>query len=384
MKRFLLICQSQDGSYVNLVNEALQQNMCALTVFTGKTADIVDGVAVVSAPKYDSTSFISRFKTWSAYVRAAKRYLKTHLDEFDGVMFTSNPPINQGLVRYVQRKRKKCVYLVWDIYPDVIAKSFGKKAAPVTALWRRRNHRIYRRCDAVLTIGEVLKENLLCSYPDVDIRVIPYHTDTAFIHPIPAKENQFTAQYPTISNKKVFMYSGKMGFGHGFDEMLTVAEELKDCDDILFLFVGHGAAYQSIEQRIADRGLTNTMILPYQPLEMLPHSLGCADVSFITIKEQTDGLFLPSKVYDAMASGSAIICISGGQNDVARLMEQGIGESVRTGDAEALKAAVLKLAEDETYLRACQKTARELAVKDYDIHSVTDQYTTLFREVLEA
>lgn len=384
MKRFLLICQSQDGSYVNLVNEALQQNMCALTVFTGKTADIVEGVEVVSAPKYDSTSFVSRFKTWFAYVRAAKRYLKAHLDEFDGVMFTSNPPINQGLVRYVQRKHKKCIYLVWDIYPDVIEKSFGKKAAPVTALWRRRNHRIYRRCDAVLTIGDVLKENLLRSYPDVAIRVIPYHTDTAFIHPIPAKENQFTAQYPTISNKKVFMYSGKMGFGHGFDEMLTVAEELKDREDILFLFVGHGAAYQSIEQRIADRGLTNTMILPYQPLEMLPHSLGCADVSFITIKEQTDGLFLPSKVYDAMASGSAIICISGGQNDVARLMEQGIGESVQAGDAEALKAAVLKLAEDEAYLRSCQEKARELAVRDYDIHSVTDQYTTLFREVLEA
>ena len=298
-------------------------------------------------------------------------------------MFTSNPPINQGLVRYVQRHGKPCVYLVWDIYPDVIERSFGKKAAPITALWRRRNRRMYAKCASVLTIGEVLKQRIEANYPGLSVRVIPYHTDTAFIRPIPTEENEFIAQNPILRDKKVFMYSGKMGFGHGFDEMLTVAEELKQREDIVFLFVGHGAAYADIEQRIADRGLTNALILPYQPLSMLPHSLGCADVSFITIKEQTDGLFLPSKVYDAMASGSAIVCISGGNNDVAHMMSDcGIGISVKTGSADELRAAVLKLADDEAYLRECQKNARELAVAEYDIARVTEQYAALFLEIL--
>ena len=131
-------------------------------------------------------------------MRAAKRYLKAQLDEFDGVMFTSNPPVNQGIVRYVQSKGKPCLYLVWDVYPDFVEKSFGSKMRPVTVFWRRGNRRIYRRCDAVLTIGEVLKETLLRSYPDVDIRVIPYHTDTAFIRPIPVEKNEFLRQYPTV------------------------------------------------------------------------------------------------------------------------------------------------------------------------------------------
>lgn len=384
MKRCLLICQSQDGSYVNLMGDALHAVGFDLTVYTGKQVGIRNGITVVEAPKYDSTSFVGRFKTWYAYVKAAKRYLKANLGRFDVVMFTSNPPINQGLVRYVQRHGKPCVYLVWDIYPDVIEKSFGKKAAPITAWWRRRNRRMYAKCAAVLTIGDVLKDRIEASYPGLSVRVIPYHTDTNFICPIPTEENEFIAQNPTLRGKKVFMYSGKMGFGHGFDEMLTVAEELKEREDIAFLFVGHGAAYVNIEQRITERGLTNALILPYQPLEMLPHSLGCADVSFITIKEQTDGLFLPSKVYDAMASGSAIICISGGNNDVARMMsDRGIGISVKAGRAEELKAAVLKLADDEACLRECQKNARELAVAEYDVARVTEQYAALFCEVLE-
>ncbi len=384
MKRYLLVCQSQDGSYVNLIYEAVKHGGGQLTVLSGELSDIDTDVTTVEAPRYNSLSLISRFKTWFAYVRAAKRYLKEHLDEFDAVMFTSNPPINQGLVRYVQRRGKKTVYLVWDIYPDVVEQSFGRKVRPITALWRRRNRGIYTACDAVLTIGEVMKRNVEKSYPGLSVRVIPYHTDTAFIRPIPAEDNEFIRQYPILRDKKVFMYSGKMGLGHGFDEILAVAEELREREDIVFLFVGHGTAYQSIERHMAERGLPNAMILPYQPLELLPHSLGCAAVSFITVKEQTDGLFLPSKVYDAMASGSAIVCISGGNNDVAALMAQGIGESVKAGSVEELKAAVLKLADDDAYLRACQQRARDLAVRDYDVGSVTEQYAALFHDVLEA
>ena len=180
------------------------------------------------------------------------------------------------------------------------------------------------------------------------------------------------------------MYSGKMGLGHGFDEILTVASKLRDRQDILFAFIGHGSAYNYIEEYIKDNSLTNCVILPYQPIDMLPYSLGAADVSFITIKEQTDGLFLPSKIYDAMSSGSAIICISGGNNDVAHMVEQdSVGIQVQSGNAEKLKDAVVRFADDEEFLANCQKKARELAICQYSIDIVGKQYTTLFKEVTE-
>ena len=382
MKNILLICQSQDGSYVNLLNEAVKKNGGNLSVFTGKKSDISDEVEVTDGPVYDSTSFVRRFKTWFAFVISAKKYLKENLEKFDAVMFTSNPPVNQVLVNYVQKKGKKCIYLIWDIYPDCIEKTFGKKVLPITNMWRKINSRMYKTCDAVLTIGEVMKQNILKSYKNLAVSVIPYHADTEFIKPVSKEENPFVKENGLLG-KKVFMYSGKMGFGHGFSEMLAVAQELKNRDDIMFMFIGHGQAFKDIEGFIKEKGLKNAKILPYQPLEMLPYSLGAADVSFITIKEETDGLFLPSKVYDAMASGSAVIAISGQNNDVAQMLgAETLGICVKPGSTEELKNAVLKLADNDEYLSVCQQNARKLAVDKYRIECVINQYAELFGKII--
>ena len=96
-------------------------------------------------------------------------------------------------------------------------------------------------------------------------------------------------------------------------------------------------------------------------------------------------MFLPSKVYDAMASKSAIICISGGHNDVAEMVEkEHIGFQVHTGDVEQLKKTIIRLAEDEVCLKACQENARKLAVGKYAVEKVTAAYAELFKSIMEA
>lgn len=380
--KFLLICQSQDGSFVNIINDAVKNNGGKLTIVTGKVSNIDNDVEIIKSQKYDSVSLKSRLKTWLKFIRDAKRYLKNNIDKYDAVMFTSNPPINQSLVRFVQKKKKKCIYLVWDIYPDTIEKVLGNKSKLVTFFWRKRNHFVYKKCDAVLTIGEQMKKRLLKSYPDVPVFVIPYHADTEFIRPIDKSENIFAKEH-NLNDKKVFMYSGKMGAGHGFSEILDAAELLKDKKDIKFVLIGFGSSFETVKKEVEEKKLSNVLMLPYQPFEMLPYTLGCADVSFVTIKEETDGLFLPSKVYDAMASGSAIICVSGGNNDVAEFTErEGVGVNVKIGDVEGLKKTILQFAEDEVKLAECQKRARNLAVCEHSIDKITNSYAKLFENKL--
>lgn len=379
-----MISQSQDGSYISILAKALAEQMCLLTIFTGKLPEHVDApIETIASVKYDSTSFKGRLQTWHGFVKDAKLYLKEHIDDFEMVMFTSNPPINQSLVRFAQAKAKKCIYLVWDIYPDCIEASFGKKVSLITSAWRKRNAQMYGHCDAVLTIGDVMKGVMEKSYPGLNIQVLPYHTDTQFIRPIPESENSFAKEY-CLLGKKVFMYSGKMGFGHGFEEILAVAEKLKNEAGIAFVFIGFGAAYEKVKEHVEQQKLHNTVVLPYQPLEVLPYSLGCATASFITIKDKNDGLFLPSKVYDAMASGSAILCISSGLNDVSKMVEEkGIGLVVKTGDVDALADAVLQIARNGEKTQQYQQNARRLAVQEYDIQAVTEKNSQMIAALLK-
>lgn len=382
MKKALLISQSQDGSYINILHRSLQKLDCKLTVISGKLpADIDAAVDKVQSVKYDSTSFKARFKTWMGYVRDVSRYIRQHIDEYDDYIFTSNPPINQKLVAYIQKKKKRCIYLIWDIYPNTIETAFGAAAAPIAYLWRKENARIYRRCDRVITIGEVMKEVLRKDYPDLHIQVIPYHTDTKFIHPIAPEDNIFIREHH-LQGKKLLMYSGKMGFGHGFNEILESAEMLKERQDIQFVLIGFGAAFEDVKNHVREHALSNVLVLPYQPLEMLPYSLSSADVAFITVKPNNDGLFLPSKVYDAMASGSAILCISDGSNDVSRLVDKyQLGENVRPGNSANLAEAIIRLVDAPEQLKKCQHNARAVA-EQYDVEHIVAQYTAFFSQVL--
>lgn len=382
MKRILLVSQSQDGSYINILHRSLQKLDCKLTVISGKLpADIDASVDKVQSVKYDSTSFRARFKTWIGYVRDVSQYIRQHIDEYDYYFFTSNPPINQRLVAYIQKRKKRCIYLIWDIYPNTIETAFGAASAPIAYLWRKQNARIYRRCDRVITIGEVMKRILRKDYPNLDIQVIPYHTDTKFIHPITPEDNVFTREYH-LYGKKVLMYSGKMGFGHGFNEILEATEMLKARQDIQFVLIGFGAAFEDVKNHVREHALSNVLVLPYQPLEMLPYSLSSADIAFITIKPNHDGLFLPSKVYDAMASGSAILCISDGSNDVSRMVDEyQLGENVRPGNAADLAQAITRLVDAPEQLNECQRNARNVA-EQYDVERIVAQYTTFFSQLL--
>lgn len=382
VKRALLISQSQDGSYINILNQSLKELNCVLTVVSGKLPSDIDAdVEKIESVKYDSTSFSSRLKTWMGYVSDVKSYLKVNIDKYDLVIFTSNPPVNQRLVHYVQKRKKSTVYLVWDIYPNAIEKAFGKKVLPISLVWRWQNRKIYHRCNCVFTIGEVMKEVLVRDYPGLNVEVIPYHTDTTFIHPIAPKENYFYKDNH-LDGKTVFMYSGKMGFGHGFNEILEAATILKDRDDIWFMLIGFGAAFEDIKKYVRDMELHNIVVLPYQPLEVLPYSLSSADVSFITIKSNNDGLFLPSKVYDAMASGAAILCISDGQNDVSRIIKENeLGVNVFPGQTNELVDAIVTLAEDKQMLERYKHQAR-LTAEKYDIEKIKSMYTELFASLL--
>lgn len=382
MKKVLLVCQSQDGSFVNILAESIKRNGASLSIFTGKNNDIRNDVSVILSTHYNSSSIVNRFKTWFSFVRDARKFLVDHIEEYDLVMFVSNPPINQALVRFAQKKVKKTVYLVWDIYPDCIEKTFGWVVKPIVHLWKIVNKKMYFKCDEVLTIGYEMKARLESSYNGLNVKVIPYHANTPFIHPIEKGENPFISQY-NLEDKTILMYSGKMGRGHSFVDILHVAKDFLSDDSVAFVLIGFGEEFDNIKNYVADNDLKNTLVLGYQPLEMLPYTLGAADVSFITIKTETDGLFLPSKVYDAMASGSAIICLSAGNNDVAKMIESnGVGVNVLPGDVEELKRVIHMYVDDKQLLYDSQKKSYELAYSDYDKETIVNQYYQFFSLLL--
>ena len=74
---------------------------------------------------------------------------------------------------------------------------------------------------------------------------------------------------------------------------------------------------------------------------------------------------IPSKIYYAMAGGSALLCICSGNNKLKTIIKKHkCGISVEPGDVEGFVSAIKRFYEDPIFLKSCKENARK-AVESY-------------------
>ena len=99
-------------------------------------------------------------------------------------------------------------------------------------------------------------------------------------------------------------------------------------------------------------------LLPPVPWMALPATLAAAGAHLITLKNQFSGLVVPSKLYDAAASGRPIIFAGPRDCECARAIEEGgLGLVVPDRDGPALAAAIGRLCADPGLARSMGEAA---------------------------
>src|SRR6185503_5319654 len=123
---------------------------------------------------------------------------------------------------------------------------------------------------------------------------------------------------------------------HEFATLIAAAERLKDEHDIVFLCVGGGRSFDELSRSVNERRLQRSFrFFPYQDRNMLKYSLSVADVHWISLKPQLEGLIVPSKFYGVAAAGKVIVAISAKNGEIAQLVEQnGCGVVIKPGDGK--------------------------------------------------
>jgi glycosyltransferase involved in cell wall biosynthesis len=123
---------------------------------------------------------------------------------------------------------------------------------------------------------------------------------------------------------------------------------------LLFAFVGGGARLEEVRRHVVRRGLGNVIILSYQARERLGETLAAAEVQLISMREDVEGLIVPSKLYGIMAAGRPAVFIGPAGSEAARtICEQECGAVVGSGD-------VAGLVERLRWLRANPEAAAEM------------------------
>ncbi|HEX8832949.1 MAG TPA: glycosyltransferase family 4 protein, partial [Abditibacteriaceae bacterium] len=275
------------------------------------------------------------------------------------------------------------VYLIHDLYPDVAT---ALRVLPEEHVVAKRFATLQRSwlhaADKVVVLGRCMGGHLEKRYDlaSEKIAVIPNWSDPDKIKPR-GKDTKFRAS--NNLSGIVVLYAGNFGQYQNFDTILDAAKDLQGRrEDVTLVFVGEGARKEYIQSRIADEKIGNVRLLPFVPSSEFEDMLASADISLVTLEPGAEGLGVPSKFYNILASGRPTIAIVSPESEVARvLVEENCGVQVTQGDTQELVGALENLAADTTKLAQMGDNARRACEEKYALRHTARQFYEVFQQV---
>ena len=262
-----------------------------------------------------------------------------------GIFFSTSPPlIGLPLSIAAAIRRVPTVYWAMDLNPDQLIALGKLRSNSFTArMLETANRFILRRATLIVALDRFMADRLAARrVPRSKMHVAPPWPMEDEIKQ-PQGENPFRIRHG-LAGKFVVMYSGNHSPSNPLTTLLDAIVQLKDRNDLAFLFVGGGSGKKDVERYIQDHALANVLSLPYQPLERLGESLSAADVHIVALGEPMVGIIHPCKIYGAMSVGRPILYLGPRPSHISDLLDQHeIGLEIRHGDVPAAVGAIDQL-----------------------------------------
>lgn len=315
-------------------------------------------IHVVKTVKYNNRNIVYRLVTWTiAYFHLL---LVSWFRSRDTELFLiTNPPFNTFVPLF---NRKKYYILIYDIYPDTLINQhvFGKDSF-IARRWKRRNEKAFAKAEKVFTISEDMKKVVSAYVDESKINVVYNWSHNERMIPVRKEDNVFLKEHG-LQDKFIVLYSGNMGMTHDIDVMVDVAKEMRNESDIQFVFIGEGGKKRVVEKKIQDYGLENCVVLPYQDKDVLPFSMGAADIGVVTTASEQTGLSIPSKVNAYMSVGAVLLCLADKNSELGKLVDSNcLGKCFNKTEIEEMASFIRNVSSNKELETELKKNTRAMS-----------------------
>jgi glycosyltransferase involved in cell wall biosynthesis len=332
--------------------------------------------------RFSKDRMIGRAINFATYVIPLQLRMLFGSRSKDVHLYTTNPPFLGAIGAVVSMVRKHpYVVLLHDAHPQLsVWVGKVKGTSPVVKLWQRINGITYRRAAQAICLCHSAKK-LICETYGVDpskVHVIPNWADGQKLFPIEKSECKFAKKH-SLDKPFTILYSGNLGLYYEFETLLDAAELLKG-ENVRFVFVGSGGRKGWLAEQIKARNLSNSMVLPYVPIEELNDSLNSCDMSVVSIAKGIEGISFPSKLYSSLAVGKPVLAISEAHSELRQIIEEpGVGKWIELGDKQGLVNLIRELSKDRASCEKMGAQARKLFEMKYTKEITCGQYADVLK-----
>jgi glycosyltransferase involved in cell wall biosynthesis len=336
-------------------------------------------------------------------IQRALRYVLVNLKQYsrgsrakdiDVIMSGSTPPTQGVLCAKVKKKLSKrykknvpFIYNLQDIFPDsLVTAKMTKKGSVIWKIGRKIEDYTYKNADKIIVISEDFKRNIMeKGVPEDKIVIIPNWVDSEKVYPIDRKDNVLFERYGLDKDKFYITYSGNIGHSQNMRMLLDAAKQLRDTlPDLRFVLIGEGTAKGDVEKAIADEGIDNVTVLPFQPYEDIAHVFSLGDAGLIISKKGTGNNSVPSKTWSIMAAARPVLASFDDGSALSELIaEVGCGVNASADDLEQLKAAVVKLYNERENNAAMGALGRAYLKENLDKDKCVGMYVETIKDSLK-
>ncbi len=328
-----------------------------------RVTEAMDGIKVVRTCLYPSKSgkTLPRLLSYLSFGIMSVLLGIWGLGRQDVVLIESPPLFLAPFALLVSKIiRGKAVMMVSDIWPDIIIRMghASEKSLSVRAmLWLEKY--AYNHSYAVALTNPGACSQIRERFANLrNITVISNGVDTKMFRP-EFRNGELRSELGAGPDDFIVGYCGLHGLAQGLEVILDAALKLKDRADIRFVMIGDGPTKEELVQKAKEMKLPNVMFCDRRPKSEMPEVVASLDVGLIPLSARFPGT-MPSKVYEAMASGTPPIVAKGCEAE-ALVTQFEAGLCYEPGDADEMATAILTLADNQSLSQQMRDNCRRVS-----------------------
>jgi len=285
------------------------------------------------------------------------------------VVFATSPPLTMALpgIAAARRWRAPLVFEVRDLWPEAPIQ-MGALRSPVARRAARALERaVYREATEVVALSPGMRDGVVATgVPPERVALIPNASDLDLFSPDVDPGDLRTRL--ELEDSFICAYFGTMGEANDLTQVVDAATQLQERGEhgVTFVLQGDGKRRPALERAVAERRLSNLVLLPAGDKQAAARLAAASDACMTLFKDvpilATNS---PNKLFDTFAAGRpAIVNTDGWQRELVERNEAGV--FVRPADAEHLADRVLFLRDNPDVTRRLGDNARALAEHEFD------------------
>jgi glycosyltransferase involved in cell wall biosynthesis len=294
------------------------------------------------------------------------------------VIITESPPLFLAAIGWLLAvvKGARWILNVSDLWPDS-AKYIGmmREQSSAYRILRWVAHFLYRRAWLVTGQSTEIIGEIQRAAPSTRLYHLSNGVDLMSFKP---EYGQDRIRKRYLGDGEVaFVYAGLHGLFQGLDQILEAAQRLRR-KQVRFVLIGDGPEKEALVRKAQGRSLENVDFYPPMAHRDIPSTLASMDVAVITLRSPIRGA-VPSKIYEAMASGIPILLVAEGEAS-SIVQTAGAGLTVSPGDIEGLVLSISKLASEPDLRSEMGRAGRLAAQSLYDRAMIVKRFNTMLAE----